>query len=187
MIGDTIVAIDGQRMSADFNAIQQNARGTRCIRTHAWSSRSNGQGQRVDIPLTTDRHVETDSFGNQSAIGLIGVRTLLPPSGGKICFRGMSVSSYSNRAAGRPPKLGSDGLLIGSTRHQARFLVGERSIQGTGGGPRSRSRNMRWRKQMSSGVAAFVHCLPSLISPNLAFISQFLRQSPRSTAVQLMF
>ncbi|SHN55458.1 site-2 protease. Metallo peptidase. MEROPS family M50B [Erythrobacter sanguineus] len=153
-VGDLIVAIDGDAV-ADFNAIQQKVAlhpDTRMVFTVERA------GERVDIPLTTDRHVETDSFGNQSAIGRIGV----VPSGGQYVFEDVGVLESVPLAAGQSWDL--MGMMVTGIKQ---IIVGERSFKELGGPLKIAKYS---GEQMSLGVAAFVN-FAALISLNLAFIN----------------
>ncbi len=153
-VGDTIIAIDGNTVE-DFEAIQKSI-GLYPNRDMVITVERDGSD--VDIPLTTARVEETDSFGNVSVLGRIGVG----PSGGKMAFEDVSILQSIPLAAEQCWEV--TGMMIVGIKQ---VIVGERSIKELGGPVKIAKYS---GEQMSRGFLSFVSFI-ALISLNLAFIN----------------
>lgn len=153
-IGDRIVAIDGSPL-ADFEQLKRSVMlnpGQSIVLT------VERNGARRDYPLTIARKIETDRFGNASAIGQIGVA----PAGGRYVLKEVSVFAAVPLAVRQSGEM--MGLMLTGIRQ---ILTGERSINELGGPIKIAKYS---GEQMSLGLLAFVN-FAALISLNLAFIN----------------
>ncbi|UAB79730.1 RIP metalloprotease RseP [Erythrobacter sp. SCSIO 43205] len=153
-IGDTITAIDGEVM-ADFEAIRNE------VMLHPDRDMVITvlrDGDELEIPVTTARVEQADSFGNVSAIGQLGVR----PAGGRYEFEEVSLLGAVPLALERCWDI-TDMMITGIKQ----ILTGERSIKELGGPVKIAKYS---GEQMSLGFLAFVN-FAALISLNLAFIN----------------
>lgn len=153
-IGDTITEIDGEVM-ADFEAIRTE------VLLHpdrAMVITVIRGGNELDIPLTTARVEQSDTFGNVSAIGQLGVR----PAGGRYEFEEVGVLASVPLALERCWDI-TDMMITGISQ----IVTGERSIKELGGPVKIAKYS---GEQMSLGFLAFVN-FAALISLNLAFIN----------------
>ena len=153
-VGDTIMAIDGDAV-ADFDEIKL------AIALHPAREMVisvDRDGETLDFPLTTARIVETDQFGNESAIGLIGVR----PYGGQYVMEPVGILEAVPLAVDRCGEL--MGMMVTGI---GQILTGERSIKELGGPVKIAKYS---GEQLSLGLVAFVN-FTALISLNLAFIN----------------
>jgi regulator of sigma E protease len=153
-VGDTIIAIDG-RTVADFEQLR-TAVGLHPDKKMVFTVER--EGERIDIPLTTARVEQTDSFGNTSAIGQIGVK----PAGGRYVFEPVGVLGAVPLAIQQSWDL--TGMMVTGIKQ---ILVGERSFKELGGPLKIAKYS---GEQMSLGVGAFIN-FAALISLNLAFIN----------------
>ena len=153
-VGDTIVAIDGEEV-ADFDAIRMRVA---LFPNSAMVVSVDRDGEAIDIPLTTARVVETDRFGNESPIGLLGVR----PDGGRYVLEDVSALESIPLAIERCGDLMS--MMLTGIRQ---IVTGERSIKELGGPVKIAKYS---GEQLSLGLVAFVN-FAALISLNLAFIN----------------
>ncbi|MGY6552481.1 MAG: RIP metalloprotease RseP [Erythrobacter sp.] len=153
-IGDTITAIDGARM-ADFEQIRRVVMLNPDQRMVFTIERD---GQQVDYPLTTARVMQGDRFGNESAIGLIGVL----PAGGEYVLEEVGVFQSIPLAARQSADL--MGMMLTGIKQ---IIFGDRSIKELGGPIKIAKYS---GEQMSLGVLAFIN-FAALISLNLAFIN----------------
>jgi regulator of sigma E protease len=153
-VGDTIVAVDGSAIS-DF----EDLKGTVALRPDTRMVFTvEREGERVDVPVTTNRIEQADRFGNTSSIGQIGVA----PEGGRYVFEPVGIVDSVPVAIGHTwDVLGMMVTGIGQV------LTGERSIKELGGPVKIAKYS---GEQMSLGVVAFIQ-FAALISLNLAFIN----------------
>ncbi len=154
LVGDTIVAIDGNAV-ADFETIQKSI-ALYPDRDMVITVERNGED--VDIPLTTARVEEADRFGNVSVMGRIGVG----PSGGDLVFEDVGVLQSVPLAAKQCWEV--TGMMIVGIKQ---VITGERSIKELGGPVKIAKFS---GEQMSRGFLSFVSFI-ALISLNLAFIN----------------
>lgn len=153
-VGDTVVAIDGRPIT-DFSALKTAVAlhpGKRMVFTVARA------GEEIRIPLTTARVVETDGFGNESAIGQIGIAA----SGGAYVLEDVSVLDAIPLAVKQSWDL--MGMMITGIQQ---IVIGERSFDELGGPLKIAKYS---GEQMSLGLVAFIN-FAALISLNLAFIN----------------
>lgn len=153
-VGDTIIAIDGSAVE-DFEEIRNE------IALHpsrAMVITVERGGSEVDIPLTTARIEQTDTFGNVSVLGQIGVR----PDGGEYAFEEVGVLQSIPLAIERCWDI--TGMMVTGIKQ---IFTGERSIKELGGPVKIAKFS---GEQMSLGVLAFIN-FSALISLNLAFIN----------------
>ncbi|MEP1421844.1 MAG: RIP metalloprotease RseP [Erythrobacter sp.] len=153
-IGDTIVEIDGEAVG-DFEEIRNNIvlyPDKDMVFTVV------RDGNEVDIPLTTARIENTDTFGNVSVLGQIGVG----PAGGRYEFEEVGLLSAVPLAAQRCWEI--TGMMVTGIKQ---IFTGERSIKELGGPLKIAKYS---GEQMSLGFLAFVN-FAALISLNLAFIN----------------
>lgn len=153
-IGDTITEIDGEEM-ADFDA----------IRTEVMLHPDRNMvitvirdGNEMDIPVTTARVEQADSFGNVSEIGQLGVA----PAGGRYEFEEVGLLASVPLALERCWDI-TEMMVTGIKQ----IVTGERSIKELGGPVKIAKYS---GEQMSLGFLAFVN-FAALISLNLAFIN----------------
>lgn len=153
-VGDTIVAIDGNPIS-DFEQLRT------AVGLHPGKEMVitvERAGERIDYPLTTARVVQTDNFGNQSAVGQIGVAA----AGGRYVFEKVGILEAVPLAVKQSWDL--MGMMVTGIQQ---ILFGERSFKELGGPLKIAKYS---GEQMSLGVAAFIN-FAALISLNLAFIN----------------
>lgn len=153
-VGDTIVAIDGTPV-ADFEQLR-TAVGLHPGKAMVFTLER--EGKRIEVPLTTKRVVLTDDFGNESAVGQIGVSA----AGGRYVFEKVGILEAIPLAVKQSWDL--MGMMVTGIRQ---ILVGERSFKELGGPLKIAKYS---GEQMSLGVAAFIN-FAALISLNLAFIN----------------
>lgn len=153
-VGDKITAIDGAGM-ADFEQIRRAVMLNPAKRMVFTIDR---EGQSLDVPITTARVMETDQFGNESAIGLIGVM----PAGGRYILEEVSPLRAIPLAVNQSGEL--MGMMLTGIKQ---IIVGERSVKELGGPIKIAKYS---GEQMSLGVLAFIN-FAALISLNLAFIN----------------
>lgn len=153
-IGDTIVEIDGEPV-ADFEAIRTEVM-LHPDRQMVLTILRDGNEQ--DVTLTTARVKQTDSFGNVSEIGLLGVG----PAGGRYDFEEVSILGSIPLAIERCWDITK--MMVTGIKQ---ILTGERSIKELGGPVKIAKYS---GEQMSLGFLAFVN-FAALISLNLAFIN----------------
>ena len=152
--GDTIVAIDG-RAVADFDAIRTAVALYPDKRLEFTVERG---GERFTVPVTTARVMAKDGFGNESAIGQIGVA----PAGGRYVFEPVSVFAAMPLAVKQSWDL--MGMMITGIQQ---IITGDRSVRELGGPLKIAKYS---GEQLSLGLVAFVN-FAALISLNLAFIN----------------
>jgi len=153
-VGDTIVAIDGERID-DFEAIRSE------VALHPDRDMTltvDRAGDTIDVPLTTDRIEITDNFGNTSVIGRIGVA----PEGGRYVFEDVGV--FRSIPLAVEQCWDTMGMMITGIKQ---IFTGERSIKELGGPVKIAKFS---GEQMSLGLVAFIN-FAALISLNLAFIN----------------
>ncbi len=153
-VGDTVVAIDG-RAIADFSELRTAVAlhpGKRMVFTVQRA------GEQIDLALTTDRVVETDGFGNQSAIGQIGVAA----AGGAYALEKVGLLEAIPLAVRQCWDL--MGMMIAGIQQ---IIMGDRSVDELGGPLKIAKYS---GEQMSLGAVAFIN-FAALISLNLAFIN----------------
>jgi regulator of sigma E protease len=153
-VGDAIVAIDGTPVS-DFNQLRT------AVALHpakAMTFTVERAGARIDVPLTTARVVQTDNFGNESAIGQVGIAA----AGGTFVFEPVTVFEAIPLAAKQSWDL--MGMMIIGIQQ---IVTGERSFNELGGPLKIAKYS---GEQMSLGWVAFIN-FAALISLNLAFIN----------------
>lgn len=153
-VGDTIVAIDGTAVT-DFEQLR-TAVGLRPDKVMVFTVER--AGERIDVPLTTARKVLTDDFGNESAVGQIGVAA----AGGAYVFEKVGILEAIPLAVKQSWDL--MGMMVTGIQQ---IVVGERSFEELGGPLKIAKYS---GEQMSLGVAAFIN-FAALISLNLAFIN----------------
>ena len=153
-MGDTIVAIDGETVK-DFDAIRNEIMlypGRAMVITVL------RDGAERDFALTTQRVEETDTFGNVSVLGRIGVG----PSGGEYVLEEVGMFEAIPLAVMRCWDV-TDMMITGIRQ----IFTGDRSIKELGGPVKIAKFS---GEQMSLGLASFVS-FAALISLNLAFIN----------------
>ncbi len=153
-IGDTIIAIDG-RPIAEFSDLRTTVAlrpGERMVFTVERA------GEEIAVPLTTARKVEVDKFGNESAIGQIGVIA----AGGTYKLEDVGVIEAVPLAVKQSWDL--MGMMITGIRQ---IITGDRSFNELGGPLKIAKYS---GEQMSLGLVAFIN-FAALISLNLAFIN----------------
>jgi regulator of sigma E protease len=153
-VGDTIIAVDGTPVT-DFDQLR-TAVGLHPGKAMVFTVER--EGARINVPLTTARVVLTDDFGNESAVGQIGVAA----AGGKYVFEDVSILEAVPLAVRQSWDL--MGMMITGIKQ---ILVGERSVKELGGPLKIAKYS---GEQMSLGVVAFIN-FAALISLNLAFIN----------------
>ena len=153
-LGDTIIAIDGVPIT-DFEDIKTKVALHPAKRMVFTVERA---GNQFSVPVTTARAVVTDNFGNESAIGQIGVAA----QGVEYVLEDVSVLEAVPLAVGQTWQATS--LMITGIQQ---ILTGERSIKELGGPIKIAKYS---GEQMSLGLVAFIN-FAALISLNLAFIN----------------
>ena len=153
-VGDVIVAIDGKPLT-DFEELR-SAVGLHPDKRMVFTIERDGAA--VEVPLVTARVVQTDSFGNASAIGQIGVAA----SGGKYVFEDVGILEAVPLAVKQSWDL--MGMMVTGIKQ---IIIGDRSFKELGGPLKIAKYS---GEQMSLGVAAFIN-FAALISLNLAFIN----------------
>jgi regulator of sigma E protease len=153
-VGDTIIAVDGTPVT-DFDQLR-TAVGLHPGKAMVFTVER--EGARINVPLTTARVVLTDDFGNESAVGQIGVAA----AGGKYVFEDVSILEAVPLAIRQSWDL--MGMMITGIKQ---ILVGERSVKELGGPLKIAKYS---GEQMSLGIVAFIN-FAALISLNLAFIN----------------
>ncbi len=150
--GDRILSIDGEKVG-DFAALQQKVL---MYPGQTLDFTIERDGERLNVPVTTSDVVETDSFGNRSHVGRIGV--------------------YSSQIRIAPVgPLEAVPLAVTQSADIVRLMVtgigqivtGDRSVQELGGPIKIAKYS---GEQLSLGPIAFAN-LAALISINLAFIN----------------
>jgi regulator of sigma E protease len=119
-VGDTIIAVDGAPVT-DFDQLR-TAVGLHPGKAMVFTVER--EGVRINVPLTTARVVLTDDFGNESAVGQIGVAA----AGGKYVFEDVSILEAVPLAIRQSWDL--MGMMITGIKQ---ILVGERSVKELGG------------------------------------------------------
>lgn len=152
--GDTIIAVDG-RAIADFSDLRTQV-ALRPDKRMVFTIERDGQ--RIDIPLTTARVVEVDSFGNESAVGQIGIAA----AGGSYVLEDVSALEAIPLAVKQSWDL--TAMMITGIQQ---IVVGDRSFNELGGPLKIAKYS---GEQMSLGSVAFIN-FAALISLNLAFIN----------------
>ncbi|PLK23945.1 RIP metalloprotease RseP [Porphyrobacter sp. TH134] len=153
-VGDVVVAIDG-RPIRDFTDMKTKIAlnpGKQMVFTVERA------GSTIDYSFATARVENTDSFGNVSTEGLIGVA----PAGGK--YELEKVSVFEAIPLGIRQSWDFTGMMITGIQQ---IVIGERSVKELGGPLKIAKYS---GEQMSMGAAAFIH-FAALISLNLAFIN----------------
>jgi len=153
-VGDRVVAIDGRKI-ADFGELRTTVAlhpGKRMVFT------IDRAGKQITIPITTARVVDTDSFGNESAIGQIGVAA----AGGGYALEKVGLFEAIPLAFKQCWDL--MGMMITGIQQ---ILMGDRSFDELGGPLKIAKFS---GEQMSLGWIAFIN-FAALISLNLAFIN----------------
>jgi len=153
-VGDTIIAIDGYPIS-DFTELKTQVAlhpGKRMVFTVERAD------TRIDVPVTTTRVVVTDNFGNETAIGQIGVAA----AGGTYVLEKVGVIEAIPLAVKQT--WDATAMMITGIRQ---IVAGERSFKELGGPIKIAKYS---GEQMSLGIVAFIQ-LAALISLNLAFIN----------------
>lgn len=153
-VGDTIIAIDGSAI-ADFSDVRTAVALRPGKRMEFTIKRA---GKEISVPITTARKVETDSFGNESAIGQIGIAA----AGGAYVLEDVGVLQAVPLAVQQCWEL--TGMMITGIKQ---IVVGERSFNELGGPLKIAKYS---GEQMSLGAIAFIN-FAALISLNLAFIN----------------
>ncbi len=154
LVGDTITAIDGVAV-ADFEQIRRAVMlnpGKRLVLTIT------REDAVLTVPVTTARVMETDQFGNASAIGQIGVA----PAGGRYVLQPVGALEAVPLAIRQSGEL--MGMMLTGIKQ---IVVGDRSIKELGGPIKIAKYS---GEQMSLGMLAFIN-FAALISLNLAFIN----------------
>lgn len=153
-VGDRIVSIDGERMNG-FRDIQD---AVMLYPGRTFEIVVDRDGQRLPITVTSDSHQVTDSFGNTSEIGLLGIRPARAEfefeRQGPIAATGMAVDHSIDIA----------GMMVTGV---AQIVSGERSVRELGGPIKIAKYS---GEQLSLGPLAFINFV-ALISLNLAFIN----------------
>jgi regulator of sigma E protease len=152
--GDTITVIDGASIS-DFEQIKRVVMLNPDKRMVFTVER---EGQRFDYPVITSRVMAQDRFGNESAIGQIGVAA----SGSRYVLEEVGFFEAVPLAIQQTRDL--LGMMLTGIKQ---ILIGERSIKELGGPVKIAKYS---GEQMSLGAMAFVS-FAALISLNLAFIN----------------
>ncbi|WP_296720350.1 RIP metalloprotease RseP [Erythrobacter sp.] len=153
-VGDTIIAVDGEPIT-EFDQLRT------AVGLHPGKDMVitvERAGERIDYPLTTARVVQTDNFGNESAIGQIGVAA----AGGRYVFEQVSVFEAVPLAAKQSWDM--MGMMVTGIKQ---IVVGDRSFKELGGPLKIAKYS---GEQMSLGWVAFIN-FAALISLNLAFIN----------------
>ncbi|MEP3420146.1 MAG: RIP metalloprotease RseP [Erythrobacter sp.] len=152
-LGDTIVAIDGDKIDVfdDVRNVVLINPGTQMVFTVL------RDGAEIDIPLTTARVDEIDGFGNQSAVGKIGVGP-----GRAYVFEDVGVLESIPLATAKCWEI--TGMMVTGIKQ---ILTGDRSIKELGGPIKIAKYS---GEQLSLGLVSFVS-FAALISLNLAFIN----------------
>ncbi len=153
-VGDTNIEIDGVPV-ADFDEIRNNIL---LYPSKDMIITVERDGAEVDIALTTARVEQTDSFGNVSVLGQIGVG----PAGGEYVFEDVGVLQSVPLAVERCWEITK--MMVTGIKQ---ILTGDRSIKELGGPVKIAKFS---GEQMSLGFLAFVN-FAALISLNLAFIN----------------
>ncbi|MCK0128701.1 RIP metalloprotease RseP [Erythrobacter sp. F6033] len=153
-LGDKIVAIDKEPVE-DFESIRREVA---LYPERAMVVTVERDGATMDFPLTTARVTQTDTFGNTSDIGLLGVG----PYGGEYVLEEVGVLESVPVAVAHTGDVFSM-MLTGIKQ----ILTGERSIKELGGPIKIAKYS---GEQMSLGLTTFVNFV-ALISLNLAFIN----------------
>lgn len=153
-VGDTIIAIDGRAIT-DFTDLR-TAVALRPDKRMVFTVER--AGEELSVPITTARVVETDDFGNKSAIGQIGVAA----AGGSYVLEDVSILEAVPLAIKQCWNL--MGMMITGIQQ---IIVGERSFNELGGPLKIAKYS---GEQMSLGPLAFIN-FAALISLNLAFIN----------------
>lgn len=153
-VGDRIVSIDGERMNG-FRDIQD---AVMLYPGRTFEIVVDRDGRRLPITVTSDSHQVTDSFGNTSEIGLLGIRPARAEfefeRQGPIAATGMAVDHSIDIA----------GMMVTGV---AQIVSGERSVRELGGPIKIAKYS---GEQFSLGPLAFINFV-ALISLNLAFIN----------------
>ncbi len=153
-VGDAIIAIDGTPVT-DFDQLRTIV----ALRPDkAMVFTVEREGERIDYPLTTARVVQKDTFGNESAVGQIGVAA----AGGSYVFEEVGVLEAIPLAVKQSWDL--MGMMIIGIQQ---IVTGERSFNELGGPLKIAKYS---GEQMSLGWIAFIN-FAALISLNLAFIN----------------
>jgi regulator of sigma E protease len=153
-VGDTIVAIDGQSVS-DFSDIKTRVALYPDKRMVFTIERA---GEELSVPLTTARVVTKDNFGNESAIGQIGVAA----QDAQYVLEDVSLLQAVPLALQQTWDVTS--LMVTGIQQ---IVTGQRSIKELGGPLKIAKYS---GEQMSLGAIAFIN-FAALISLNLAFIN----------------
>ena len=153
-VGDLVVAVDG-RPIADFSELRTKVALHPDKRMVLTVER---EGQQIDYPLTTARVVETDSFGNESAIGQIGI------AAAGVSYKMEKVGPIEAVPLAVKQSWDLMGMMITGIKQ---IVVGDRSFNELGGPLKIAKYS---GEQMSLGVVAFIN-FAALISLNLAFIN----------------
>lgn len=151
-IGDRVVALDGERIE-DFREVVEEVIPYPGRQLTLTVERG---GDQLDIPVTAASTIQTDRFGNESRIGLMGVysdqRALVPVSlGGSLVFA-------ANECV-RIAKMMVTGIK--------QIVTGQRSVKELGGPVKIAKFS---GERLSLGPLAFIEFV-ALISLNLAFIN----------------
>ena len=153
-VGDTIIAIDGRAIT-DFGELRTAVALHPAKRMAFTIERA---GEQITIPITTARVVDTDSFGNESVMGQIGVAA----AGGAYVLEDVGALQAIPLAVKQCWEL--TGMMITGIKQ---IVVGERSFNELGGPLKIAKYS---GEQMSLGAIAFIN-FAALISLNLAFIN----------------
>jgi regulator of sigma E protease len=153
-LGDTIIAIDGAPVS-DFEDIRTTVALHPSKRMVFTVERA---GDTVSVPVTTARAVVTDNFGNESAIGQIGVAAQ------DVRYELEDVGLIEAVPLALQQTWDTTVLMVTGIEQ---ILTGERSIKELGGPLKIAKYS---GEQMSLGIIAFIN-FAALISLNLAFIN----------------
>ena len=153
-LGDTIIAIDDVPVE-DFEAIRDEIA---LYPNKDLVITVDRDGAELDFPLTTERFEVSDSFGNTSVIGRIGVG----PSGGEYVLEEVGVLESVPMAVEHSWDV--LGMMLTGLKQ---VVLGERSIKELGGPVKIAKYS---GEQMSLGFIAFIN-FAALISLNLAFIN----------------
>ena len=153
-VGDRIVSIDGERMNG-FRDIQD---AVMLYPGRTFEIVVDRDGRRLPITVTSDSHQVTDSFGNTSEIGLLGIRPARAEfefvRQGPIAATGMAVDHSIDIAH----------MMVTGV---AQIVSGDRSVRELGGPIKIAKYS---GEQLSLGPLAFINFI-ALISLNLAFIN----------------
>lgn len=153
-LGDSIIAIDGAPIT-DFNDLRTAVALRPDKRLEFTVERA---GEQITVPITTARKVDIDRFGNESAIGQIGVS----PAGGSYVLEDVGVLEAIPLAAVQCWDL--MGMMITGIKQ---IIVGDRSFDELGGPLKIAKYS---GEQLSLGPLEFIN-FAALISLNLAFIN----------------